>query len=179
MAKVPFSKFKGIINDSITYAYYDNVNGDRITYEIKHYLPVKEKMELVSRIVNQSVDDNGFFNPMRVKLYLVLEMVYAYTNISFTDKMKEDPFKLYDLLISCDVFYEVTQNIWDKDWSEIKESVFEVIKNIYDYKNSVMGIMENISNDYSQLDLDATEIRDKIGDSENLDLLRDVLSKLG
>jgi hypothetical protein len=42
-----------------------------------------------------------------------------------------------------------------------------------------MGIMENIANDYSDLDFDATEIQKKIGDPNNMELLKAVLSKLG
>ena len=94
MAKVPFSKLQACINGSDCTVGYYNKAGEEIRYEVKHYLPIKEKLELVSRIINQSVDDNGFYNPMRVKLYMVLEVVYAYTNLSFTEKMKEDPFKL-------------------------------------------------------------------------------------
>ena len=42
-----------------------------------------------------------------------------------------------------------------------------------------MGILENISADYSNLNLDATEIQSKLADPNNMALLRDVLSKLG
>ena len=50
---------------------------------VSFYLPLKDKIELVNNVINQSVDDNGFYNPIRVKLYMTLEIVYAYTNISF------------------------------------------------------------------------------------------------
>jgi hypothetical protein len=42
-----------------------------------------------------------------------------------------------------------------------------------------MGILDNISTDYSNLNLDATEIQKKIGNPENITLLKDVLAKLG
>ena len=50
---------------------------------------------------------------------------------------------------------------------------------IYEYKNSVLGILESVSTDYSNLDLDATNIQQKLADPNNMALLRDVLSKLG
>ena len=100
MAKVPFSKLQAKVNGGATRQFYYNLAGEEIYYEVKHYLPVQEKLDLVSRIINNSVDDNGFYNPMRVKLYMVLEITYAYTNLSFTEKMKEHPFKLYDILVS-------------------------------------------------------------------------------
>ena len=179
MAKVPFSKLQAKVNGGATRQFYYNLAGEEIYYEVKHYIPVQEKLELVSRIINNSVDDNGFYNPMRVKLYMVLEITYAYTNLSFTEKMKEDPFKLYDILISTGIFTDIIDVIREKDWTEIQENVWATINNIYSYKNSVMGILENISADYSNLNLDATEIQSKLADPNNMALLKDVLAKLG
>lgn len=179
MAKVPFSKLQAKIDGKTTQNFYYNLAGDEVYYEVKHYLPIQEKLELVSRIINQSIDDNGFYNPMRVKLYMVLEIVYAYTNLSFTEKMKEDPFKLYDILVSTDIFTNVIDVIREKDWKEIQENVWSTIENIYKYRNSVMGILDNVVNDYSNLNLDASEIQQKLADPNNLELLRSVLSKLG
>ena len=179
MAKVPFSKLDVKINGSDCVNTYYNAKGEAIEYEVKQYLPVKEKMDLVSRIINQSVDDNGFYIPMRVKLYIVLEVVYAYTNLSFTAKQKEDPFKLYDLLVSTGIFHDIVNHIRENDWKEIQDSVWSTIKNIYDYRNSVMGILDVIVTDYSNLNLDASEIQKKLADPANLELLREVLTKLG
>jgi hypothetical protein len=113
---------------------------------------------MISKIINQSVDDNGFYNPMRIKIFTVLEVVYAYTNLSFTVKQKEDPFKLYDLLIGTGIFKDIVNYIYEDDWKEIQETIITTIDNIYKYKNSAMGIMEMISSDYSNLDLNASEI---------------------
>lgn len=179
MAKVPFSKLQACVNGSDCTLGYYNKAGEEIRYEVKHYLPIKEKLELVSRIINQSIDDNGFYNPMRVKLYMVLEVVYAYTNLSFTDKMKEDPFKLYDILVSTGIFTDIINVIRDKDWKEIQENVWTTIDNIYKYNNSVMGILDSINKDYSDLNLDASEIQQKLSDPENMELLKGILTKLG
>ena len=178
MAKVPFSKLQASVDGGATDVFYCNKAGDEVYYEVKHYLPFKEKLELVSRIINNSVDDNGFYNPMRVKLYMVLEVVYAYTNLSFTDKMKEDPFKLYDILVSTDIFTDIINVIREKDWSEIQENTWSTIKNIYDYHNSVMGILEAVKEDYQNVSFDAATINENISNPENLELLKQVLSKL-
>ena len=179
MAKVPFSKLQAKVNNEVTKLSYCNLAGEEIHYEVKHYLSFAEKLELVSRVINNSIDDNGFYNPMRVKLYMTLEIVYAYTNLSFTEKMKEDPFKLYDVLVSTGIFTDVVEVIREKDWTEIQENVWSTIKNIYDYKNSILGILETMSNDYSNLSLDASNIQEKLADPENMELLKAVLSKLG
>lgn len=179
MAKVPFSKLQAVMNSSESILSYSNKAGEEIKYEVKSYLPFKEKLELVSSVINQSVDENGFYNPMRVKLYMTLETVYAYTNLSFTEKMKEDPFKLYDILTSSGIFSDIVNTMIDSEWEEIQENIWDTIENIYHYKNSVMGILDTLKSDYSSLDFDATAIQEKLADPENMQLLKDVMAKLG
>lgn len=179
MAKVPFSKLQASVNGSDCKNFYYNKAGEEVYYEVKQYLPFAEKLELVSRVINQSVDDNGFYNPMRVKLYMTLEVVYAYTNLSFTEKMKEDPFKLYDILVSTGIFKEIIDVIRENDWKEIQENVWSTIKNIYDYRNSVMGILESVKEDYNAVNFDMGELQEKLSDTENLALLKDVIARLG
>lgn len=179
MAKVPFSKLQARVDGGATKIFYHNLAGDEVYYEVIHYLPLKDKLELVSNIINQSVDDNGFYNPMRVKMYMVLEITYAYTNLSFTEKMKEDPFKLYDILVSTGIFTDIIDVIREKDWTEIQASVWDTIKNIYDYKNSVMGILDIITTDYKDLKLDATAIQKELADPDSLALVKGILEKLG
>ena len=179
MAKVTFSKLQASVNGCDTCVSYMNRSGEEIKYEVKHYLPFKEKLELVSNIINKSVDDNGFYNPMRVKMNMVLEVTYAYTNLSFTEKMKEDPFKLYDILVSTGIFADIVNVIREKDWTEIQDSVWATIKNIYEYRNSVMGILENISSDYSGLSLEAAEIQKQLNEGNGVEFLKEVMAKLG
>lgn len=179
MAKVPFSKLQACVDGCSSKLFYHNLANEEVYYEVKHYLPIKEKLELVSRIINQSVDDNGFYNPMRVKIFMVLEVAYAYTNLSFTSKMKEDPFKLYDILVSTGIFNNIVDCIREKDWTEIQVGVWDTIKNIYDYKNSVMGILDTMSSDYSKLSLDVNEIQKQLSQGSGIEFLQNVMTKLG
>lgn len=179
MAKVPFSKLQACVDGCSCQTYFYNKAGDRVYYEIQHYLPMKEKIELINRVINQSIDNNGFYNPIRVKIYLTLEIVYAYTNLSFTDKMKEDPFKLYDLVVSTGLFHDIITAIEDHEYATIREDVYSTIENIYKYRNSVMGILDTLKSDYSNLNFDATTIQEKLADPENMELLKGILAKLG
>ena len=174
MAKVSFTKLGLKVNQE-----FKTFNFNEQVIEVKQYLPVNEKLALISNVINQSIDENNFNNPLQVKVFTLLEIVYNYTNINFTDKQKEDSAKLFDMLYSSGFIAEVLDNIPNKEYGEIIEYINKSIKAYYDYKNSVMGILENISADYSNLNLDATEIQKKLGDPENMALLKDVLTKLG
>ena len=174
MASVSFTKLHLKVNTEKTVLHIGEVD-----VEVKQYLPLTEKIALVERIVNQSIDNNGFYNPMRVKTYLTVEVLYAYTNINFTDKMKEEPDRMYDTFVSSGVFNQVRDAMGFGEWQAIVEDVYETIKNIYDYRNSVFGILDNISTNYKNLDLEATGIQQKLQDPESLGLLKEVLTKLG
>ena len=93
--------------------------------------------------------------------------------------MKEDPFKLYDMLVSTGIFIDIVNAIWEKDWEDLQQGVQETIKSIYKYKNSVMGILDTVSTDYSNLELDATKIKENLSNPDNLEFLKTVLDKMG
>lgn len=178
MAKIAFSKL-GITKTSIEEENKKIIWNDQ-EIEIKQYLPIQEKLKLVSNIINQAFEeDMSFANPMKIEVFAALEIIFVYTNLSFTDKQKEDTSKLYDLLNKSGLIDAVCKSIPEEEYNFIFDGINESIESIYKYKNSVMGLLENISMNYSDLKLDATEIQQKLSDPNNLTLLKDVLTKLG
>ena len=174
MAKVSLTKLGlKVIQDIKTISF----NGQEI--EVKQYLPVNEKLILIGNIVNASHDDNNFANPVKVSIFTALEIMYTYTNINFTEKQKEDPSKLYDMLISSGLVKEIVNAIPEEEYHEILCGVSDSIEAIYTYRNSAMGIMESITADYGELSFDVSEIQKKLADPTNMALLKDVLTKLG
>lgn len=174
MAKVSLTKLGLKVNQEIK-----TITFNEQVIEVKQYLPINDKLELISNVINYSHDDNNFANPVKVSVFTALEIMYAYTNINFTDKQKEDPTKLYDTLISSGLVAEVINIIPQSEYHEIVCGIADSIDAIYTYRNSIMGILDSISTDYSNLNLDAETIRKDLADPNNLALLKDVLTKLG
>ena len=174
MAKVSFTKLGLKKNEDVGILH---INEQDI--EVKQYLPINEKLELISSVINSAADENNFSNPVKENVFLTLEILYHYTNINFTDKQKEDPVKLYDLVVSSGLVNKVTDLIPEEELDEVINGVAQSVKAIYTYRNSVLGILESISQDYSTLNLDATEIQQKLADPDNMALLKQVLTKLG
>lgn len=170
MAKIAFSKLGLKVNNDVT-----TIIINEQPVEVRQYLPMSEKADLASRIVNCSVDENGFYNPLRVQTFLALETVYTYTNLTFTDKMKENEMKLYDIFISSGLYEQVLNAIPAAEWNALKNSVYDIIDNVYEYKNSALGILENIVADYSNLELDANALTDKVLNPESLSTLKELL----
>jgi hypothetical protein len=136
-------------------------------------------LHLIERIVNKSLDEKGYINTCRRDLFEKMEIFYAYTNVHFTEKQKEDEFKLYDMLVGNGLMEKVISLIPEEEINSVFVSVRQLIDSIYEYRNSARGIMEMITSDYSNLELDAEKLQKNIANPENLQLLRDVLERLG
>ena len=67
----------------------------------------------------------------------------------------------------------------EEDKEYIEKSVLDTIKSVYEYKNSVMGVLDTVSQDYNNLNFDAQNIQAVLGDENNVGLVKQVLDKLG
>ena len=115
MAKVAFSKLKCKINDTEV-----PVQIGEETIMVKQYLPIQEKLRLMGRVVELSHEqDHNFSNPVKSAVIRDLEIIFTYTNLSFTDKQKEDFPKLYDQLFSSEVLQKIIQAIPEEEYLSI------------------------------------------------------------
>lgn len=176
MPKIAFSKFKiKKVDDSIKTVEYE---GQPI--EIRQYIPIQEKLALIGRVVELAHEqDTNFSNPVKADVFADLEMVKAYSNISFTEKQLEDPAHLYDLLLSSGLLEEIYDAIPSDETAAIIRGIRDSIEAYYKYQNSVLGLLDTIGTDYSNLNFDLDALKEKITDPEQLALVKDVLTKLG
>lgn len=176
MAKVSFSKLGLSKNTDIKNFEY---NGQNI--EVKQYLPINDKATIVATILNYALNngENRFPNPLQVETFLTLNIIEKYTNINFTDKQKEDPAKLYDLITSSGLWNIILNNLNTNDYNSLLNYCDKAIKAYYEYHNSIFGILDAINKDYNDSSLEAQEIYKYLNDPENMSVLRDVLAKLG
>lgn len=173
MAKLAFSKLGLKNNNQVV-----NINYNEQIIEVKQYISVNDKLKLISDIINNTVDEHSFCNPVKVKVYLLIGIVENYTNISFTEKQKEDIVKLYDLIQSNGLFDKILTAIPEEEFNDLLNSTWDSVDAIYTYRNSVMGILDNVSADYDNVNVDVNKAIEQIN---NLDhsLLSDVMKKLG
>lgn len=174
MAKIGFTKLGLKSNNEI-----QTIEFNEQIIEVKQYLPVEEKLELITNVLQLSHDQNNFSNPIKVQVYTALEMINKYTNISFTEKQKENPTKLYDLLNGNGLLEKIIEVIPQTEYDEVIAGVYNTIDAVYSYQNSVMGILENVSQDYNNIKFDIDEIQKQLANTENMELLKDIVTKLG
>lgn len=174
MAKVAFTKLKLQKKQEVKIVEY---NDSKI--EVKTYLPVNEKLKLISDVINSSADENNFANPVKVDLFTKLAIIEYYTNITFTEKQKENPANLYDLFEESGLLNDIIAVIPADEIYNLYQDVELCTEAVYKYKNSVMGILETISTDYEGLNMDIENLYKKLNNKENIDFLGDVLAKMG
>lgn len=175
MAKIAFTKLGLKKKDEVKTV---NINNNVI--EVKQYLPINDKLALISRVINLSHDSsNNFANPVQVEVIGTVEIIMAYTNLSFTEKQKEDYAKLYDLLEENGITKDLISAIPEDEYTFLIDGINESIEAVYKYQNSILGILEAVSQDYSNLEFDATKIQQQLADPDNLALLKGVMTKLG
>lgn len=174
MAKVPFTKLKCKINiDEVP------VQIGEETIAVKQYLPIQEKLELIGNVVMAAHEqDENYSNPVKAGVYRDLEVIFAYTNIAFTDKQKEDLPKLYDMLYSSGVITEVLKNIPEDEYMKIVLGVRDSIEAIYKYQNSALGILDNIKSNYNQTDFDVESLQKALTDLGNSPVVKEILPLL-
>lgn len=145
---------------------------------VKQYLPVNDKLNLIGRVLSAiSGNEYNFINPVQLDVYTTIEIIKAYTNIEFDiDALPAD---LYDQLEQEEIANQVISAIPETEYNFVIDGVQDTVSAYYAYQNSVLGILENVTQDYSNLNLEATDIQKKLADPDNLALLKDVVKKLG
>lgn len=175
MAKVSFTKLNKIKNlDPVT------IDFQGYDIEVEQYLPLEKKVELITSVIEQSGNgEEGFFNIVKLDAYYIIEMIRAYTNISFTEKQLEDTTKLYDAIRLNDVWAAVADAIPGGEREYIWSNILALAKEITTYNNSVLGVLKAISNDRDSLNFDVEEIMKNLNDPQALSLLKGMVNMTG
>lgn len=174
MAKVPFTKLALIKNTELKI-----VNWKDQKIEVKQFLPTNEKLDLISRVINYSTDLNVFYNPCKVQIFEIIEIILAYTNINVTEKQGEDILKLYDLFISSGFYNVIKEAIPEEELEYIHSGIISVIDEIYRYRNSAAGIIGSLQTDTEDLDKNLNDLIEKIKTSNEIADLKQITDKLG
>ena len=174
MAKVNFTKL-GLSHKSdevVTIQY----NGQDI--EIKQYLGVEEKADLIDTIISKTIADKGFFNPFKLEIMTNFEIVKAYTNITFTEKQCTDNFfKTYDAL-AADCMKLIFSNIPEDELESVYDAVYEVAEAIMKYNNSLMGVLAQVSANYDNVNFDLEQLSTVLGDPTKLEMVKRMIENV-
>ena len=173
MAKVAFNKLnkvKSIPDSSITI-------GEN-TVEVKQYLGMVDKIDLMTRVIELAGDETGFYNIVKLDVFYVIEMLKAYTNISFTEKQMEDIGKLYDSIVMNNIWDTVKEAIPEKERKYVWNNTLELAESINKYNSSMLGILKTIKSDYSETEFNMEKMANIIQDPEQLAFVKGILENI-
>lgn len=149
------------------------------TISVVQYLPLEKKLAIMQNIIEQAGNnEEGFYNIVKLTVFYTIEMLRTYTNISFTEKQLEEPQKLYDIIVLNNIWDTVKDSIPEKERDYIWDNTCALAREITEYNHSALGILKLMSDDYENLNFDVQEITEKLSDRTNLDLVRNLLTKL-
>lgn len=141
MAKVSYANLKLKVDNTISTF---DFNGNEI--EVLNYLPVEDKYDLIMVTLQKAKEDN-IYSPLKLDMYFNLHLVYMYTNLSFTDKQKENEEKIYDTLKSNGFFDKLLSVIPESEYEDLMTFMEELIDVYMTYSHSASAVLQAIIRD--------------------------------
>ena len=118
------------------------VQGKKIN--IKKYLPINDKKDLVEITLQKAEQADGTYNEILIDMYFNLHLVYLYTDIVFTDEDREDEMKLYDELESSGLLERILDKIPDEEYNTLMDYLKAMRKEISSYKHSAAAMVQKL-----------------------------------
>lgn len=140
MKEVDFKSLNLKVNDSVKTI---TING--IGIEIKNYLPIEDKMDLIQIALQQAENTIGY-DTILIDVYFHLYLVYFYTNIKFTEEEKAEPLKLFDILDSNNIISIVASSIPSAEFEDMKDYLYSQLENNSKFKTSLIYILDILMN---------------------------------
>lgn len=125
--------------------------------EVLQYLPIEDKYDLVMVTLQKSYED-GIYNPVKRDLYFHLYLVYMYSDISFTEKQREDEAKLYDTLESNGLIEAIIKEIPENEYNLLFGYIDELIGLKSSYDTSASALISSLIKDLPKNAQDAVNI---------------------
>ena len=141
MAKTTFASLKLTLDKDVNEFEF---NDHKI--EVKKYLPIEDKIDLV-QIALQMSEEDGIYNEALLDMYFNLYIVFLYTNISFTDKQKEDFAKLYDLMQCNGLIPKVIANMEESEYNMLLDYMERIREDRLKYKQTAAAVIQSIIGD--------------------------------
>ena len=142
-------------------------------------MPIQDKLAMIERILNFTIDNTGFLNPVRLEIFTVLEIISTYTNINITDKMMENAPKTYDSLMINGVIDAIIEAIPEDEYNAVFDAIEDCAEHTVSYLNSFAGMMKTVTENYDATKMNVEEIMNTLDDPDKVGLVKDILEKIG
>ena len=139
MTKVTYSSLKLKIKE-------ENKKVEDTDIEVQQYLPIQDKIDLID-ITLQKAKEGVLYNPIKVDMFFHLNLIYLYTNLTFTDKQREDEYKLYDMLQSNGIINKIIAAMDENEYNGLLNMINERIENELRYNTTAAALISKFIDD--------------------------------
>lgn len=121
---------------------------------VRKHLTMEEKVKLIEEIVIAcSYGAEPYLNPLKLKVLATLKVLDLSTDINVLDDAEADVYALYNVLDNAGILTEVLPYT---DYQEIVNWSYESSEALLKYRNSFIGIMDEIKDKLNAEDLSET-----------------------
>lgn len=138
--KVSFTNMKLKVDNSVKTFQFGGQ-----TIEVLQYLPAQDKYDLIM-VALQNATEEGNYNEFKLNTYFELYLVYMYTNISFTEKQRENELKIYDQLKSNGFFELFYAALPEDEYNELLTDIQTIKEDTMRYRASAGSVLNNAIN---------------------------------
>lgn len=166
MAKTTFSSLKLKVNDEVK-----KVTINEKEVEVKQYLPFAEKYQLILNVLELSEETGKFYNPVKRDMFLDLQLLAFYTNLSFTQSQQDDVSKTYDILVSTGGMGSILKAI-----PELERDL--IVRYLDDLSYELIKTKENPIFAIKELWTGSQDTREKIMDLAKSDSAKEIIKNI-
>ena len=114
--------------------------------EVKQYLPVQDKYDLVMITLQKSFED-GIYNPLKLDMYFHLNLLYLYSNIEFSEQEREDETNLCDKLENSGFMTEFLKTWNENEYNYLLDKIDDLQYKIEQYNATAASVLRGFIND--------------------------------
>lgn len=139
MGKVTYSSLKLKIKE-------ETKKIENTDIEVLQYLPIEDKLDLIE-VTLQKAREDRLYNPMKVDMFFHLNIIYLYTNITFTEKQREDEYKLYDILQTNGIIDQVINAMNENEYNLLLTKINEKMSDELTYNTTTAAVISKFIDD--------------------------------
>lgn len=110
--------------------------------EVRQYLTLREKFDLILEAMNEGSESNGYVSLMKTQLAFRVLVLRYYTNIDFEDL---DDMGIYDICFNNNIITDIFNLIPEKEWQELYDMLNDSVKEVNEANKSILNALDTIN----------------------------------
>lgn len=127
---------KGVESEEVKY-------GDNVIIKVFQQISARSMYDIVMITLENSKESNGIYNDFLLDMYFNLNLIYAYTDITFSNAEREDEMSLYTQLEESGILKLVLEHIPAKDYNAMYDYIKTFAENDMKYSGKIGAAIEN------------------------------------